>query len=498
MKKICLVLISAFLVFSCTESKKTFELTHGVHISGVTILAGENGDFSPFNGHVVTEGEKILYVGEAEPKVRGEYRKIEGKGKYLIPGLIDSHVHITEVQGMAYQQLEKNPELVAGFKAQMPRSYLYFGFTTLVNLGGISQDLIDFIHDQPLKPDLYHTGWSGASVANGYPMNFAPESIRFEITPNFIYLESEAENIPDQYDPADHTPEAVVKRIGESGAIAVKAYYETGFHGMADLPVPTKEILVRLQEEAHKNGLVLTVHGNSLEAHAILSEVGVDIIAHGLWNWGAYKSAPKDSLPEEIKSVLDKQIEKQIGYTPTLTVLEGERVLADRAFLDDPRLRKVIPGAMITWYRSEEGQWFAKELFEGYSPEEVNEIYGRIQAHGDLALKYLSDNGGLILFGTDTPSAPTYGNPPGLNGYAEIRMMHEAGVPLDKILASATVNNAAAFHLDSLVGSIAVGKRANMLLLTKNPMEEVEAYDHIDKIILGGEVVEREELSVRE
>lgn len=498
MKKLYIIVFSIFFIFSCSTQQDSLELTDGLHISNVMILTSEDGRYHPMQGHVVAEGEEIIYVGEEEPNITGTCKKIEGTNKYLIPGLIDSHVHLTEVQGMVSHHMEKYPELVSKFNQQLPRSYLYFGFTTLINLGGISEEQVNFFNEQPIHPDLYHTGRSGAAVANGYPMNFAPEQSRFELVPDFLYLESEKENIPAKYNPADHTPEAVVKRIKDAGAIAVKAYYEKGFRDMANLPVPTRAMLEDLQQQAHKRGLPLIVHGNSLEAHAFLGEVGVDMIAHGLWNWGKYGGVPHDSLPAEIKEVLDMQINKQIGYMPTLTVLEGERVLADPAFLDDPQLRYVVPGEMISWYKTEEGQWFAKEIFGDYASEEVNKIYGTIQAHGNLVLKYLSDNGGFILFGTDTPSAPTYGNPPGYNGYLELKMMHEAGVPLDKTLTAATVNNAKAFHLDTLMGSIETGKRANMVLMTKNPLEDIEAYDHIETIILGGEVIDRKALAVQE
>lgn len=497
MTRAYIILVYLVVVLSCSTGKQPFELNSGLHISDVLVLTTNDGNYHPFKGHVVVEGEEIIYVGEEEPDIQGEYQKIDGTGKYLIPGLIDSHVHITEVQGMLYPQQEQYPGLADEFRKQMPRSYLYFGYTTLINLGGVSEAQVDFFNEQPVKPNLYHTGRSGASVANGYPMNFSPEDIRFELSPNFLFIESEADRIPDKYDPADHSPEAVVKRIKAAGGIAVKSYYEPGFRGMAKLPVPTKEMMIDLRQNAQANGLVLTVHGNSLDAHAFLSEIGVDVIAHGLWNWGRYRNVPKDSLPHEIKEVLDLQIRKQIAYTPTLTVIEGEKVLADPEFLDHPQLRKVVPPKLLAWYKTAEGQWFAKELFENYTSEEVERIYGLIQAHGQLALKYLSDNGGLILFGTDTPSAPTYGNQPGYNGYWEMKLMQESGVPLNTILASATLNNAKVFQLDDLIGSIEVGKQANLLLLTKNPLEEIEAYDHIEKVFLKGRVIERKELSVR-
>ncbi len=496
MKNTILVLVIIQL-FSCQDTHNQLELTQGTHISNITIITSEDGNYSPYTGHLVLEKDKIVYADKNEPNISGKFERIDGTGKFVIPGLIDNHVHITEVQGMLPHHMEKYPELTEQFYEQMPRSYLYYGFTTLINLGGISEEQITSFNAEPVKPDLFHTGRSGASVANGYPMNFAPEQFRFEGTPNFVYLDSEADNIPDKFEPSNHTPKAVVSRIKNSGAIAIKSYYESGFRGMPKLPVPTKSIMNDLLREAHSNGLVLTVHGNSLEAHSFLADVGVDVIAHGLWNWEEYKDVPKDSLPPEVRKVLDMEIQKQIGYTPTLTVIAGEEALADDKFLSTPELNKIAPKALLEWYRTAEGQWFARDLFGDYSAEEVHSIYGNIQAHAKLVLNYLSSNGGLILFGTDTPSAPTYGNQPGHNGYWELKLMNEAGVPLNQILASATINNAKAFKLDSELGSIKVGKKANLILMAKNPLKEIEAYNTIEKIVLGGQVLIRENLAVK-
>ncbi|CAZ97415.1 amidohydrolase family protein [Zobellia galactanivorans] len=497
MKKNILSLLIILQAFSCKEKKEELNLTKGLYIANVTIISTEDGNYDPYVGHLVVEKDKIIYIDRKEPSISGIFEKLDGTGKFIVPGLIDSHVHITEVQGMLPHHMEKYPELTKEFNEQMPKSYLYYGFTTLINLGGISEEQIASFNLQPIKPDLYHTGNSGASVANGYPMNFAPEQYRFEAAPNFIFMESEADNIPVKFDPANHTPKAVVDRIKNSGAIAVKSYYESGFRGMSKLPVPTKRIMNELLDESHSNGLVLTVHGNSLEAHSFLAEVGVDVLAHGLWNWEKYKDVPVDSLPLEIRKTLDLQIQKQIGYTPTLTVIAGEEALAEDTFLNQPELTKVVPKKLLEWYKTEEGQWFAKDLFSEYNAEEVHEIYGNIQAHAMLALKYLSDNNALILFGTDTPSAPTYGNQPGHNGYWELKLMEEAGVPLNKILSSATINNAKVFHLDSSIGSLNKGKKANIVLLSKNPLKEIEAYNTIEKIIIGGKLTKREDLEAK-
>lgn len=87
------------------------------------------------------------------------------------------------------------------------------------------------------------------------------------------------------------------------------------------------------------------------------------------------------------------------------------------------------------------------------------------------------------------------GNPPGLSGYREMQAWVAAGIDLRRILQSATLDNAEAFSLGEEIGSVEVGKRADLLLLGANPLDTVEAYDRIEQIILGGEVIERASLA---
>ena len=61
-------------------------------------------------------------------------QRINGAGRFLVPGLIDSHVHLSEVPGMQLSQETAFPAIAAAAHAQEPRSYLYFGFTTVINL----------------------------------------------------------------------------------------------------------------------------------------------------------------------------------------------------------------------------------------------------------------------------------------------------------------------------------------------------------------------------
>ena len=107
---------------------------------------------------------------------------------------------------------------------------------------------------------------------------------------------------------------------------------------------------------------------------------------------------------------------------------------------------------------------------------------------------YLASKNANFLFGTDTPSAPTYGNLPGLNGYLEMQQLKDAGMSLAQIFRAATINNAREFKLDSQLGTIEPGKIANLVLLKQSPLESITGYDSISAVIVHGKLVQRETL----
>jgi imidazolonepropionase-like amidohydrolase len=125
----------------------------------------------------------------------------------------------------------------------------------------------------------------------------------------------------------------------------------------------------------------------------------------------------------------------------------------------------------------------------------VNQRFFTVIDRGKQATAYMIARGGRILFGTDTPSAPSYANPPGLNGWLEMHRLKEAGETAAQIFKSATLTNARALKLDSDIGTVQVGKRANLLLLRQDPTQTIEAYAGIVKVILNGRVLDPDELA---
>jgi len=469
-------------------------------IQNVTLISPERA--APLNSaYVIIAGDRIRVVGAGQPNdLPINTHLIDGKGLFLIPGLIDAHVHLAGIPGVNRAHERKLPEVVKAYRRQLPRSYLYFGFTTVIDLNVINRSTIDKLKAAPIAPDIYDCDCALA-IANGYTMNFLPPKKRFEVVRNFIYDPRQADSIPKKFKPEDHTPVATVKRVKEAGGICVKTHFEPGFGAMrGKLPTPTKEMLAEIITESHKRNLTVTMHANSFQAHKFATEVGVDVIVHGLWNWSEFDNAQE--IPPPIKQVLDQIVANKIGFMATTQVIAGLQALYAPEFLNDPHLSAILPVALIDWYRSAEGRWYAEELqrddFDGLEESGIRQRFDFILNRCHQIIRYLAANKANLLFGSDTPSAPTYGNPPGYNGYLEMKHLASAGATPRQILAAATINNAMAFHLDSLYGTIEAGKVANLLLLKQNPLETVEAYDAIDTVILRGKVLQRTDLSMND
>lgn len=185
-------------------------------ITDVTIISPENLDHIG-TGSVLIEGGRIARVDRGPaPKKAAGVTVVSGKGLFLVPGLIDSHVHLAAVPGVSYEMslspAEKKPPMLKRYPEQLPRSYLYFGYTTLIDLAVVDHRVLDKFRQAPVHPDLYDCGES-LPFANGYPMSFAPPETRFKIFPNFIYDPKQASTIPYEYKPQDHTPAADVASV---------------------------------------------------------------------------------------------------------------------------------------------------------------------------------------------------------------------------------------------------------------------------------------------
>jgi imidazolonepropionase-like amidohydrolase len=457
-----------------------------IWIRDVTLISPERT--SPLVGaHVQVRGERIVWIGTTRPPdLSPRAMEIDGHGRFLVPGLIDGHVHLSDVPGVPSDQLGAMPRIAEAYFQQLPRSYLYFGFTVLVDLSVVDRKQIDDLRAAPIGPTIYDCG-GGLPIANGYPMLFVPPDVRFARFPNFLYDARQAGAIPASVRPADHTPAAAVGRVASGGGICVKTYFEPG---AGALPVPTADIIRKVVDAARARRLPVLLHATSLAAHRFAVDTKVNAVAHGLYRWDT-ESVPGE-LPLAVREVLDDEVSAGIAMMATNRIVDHAIDLLDPHFLSDPHMAKVVPAALLTWYRTE-GQALPKEMAAQAEP--LRERFRALGDAGRAATHYFVEHGGRLLFGSDTPSELTYANPPGFNGYLELLALERAGISPRQILDAATRTNAEMFGLDRDFGTIEPGKRASLLLLRADPLVSTSAFDTIELVIVRGQVVSRASLA---
>jgi imidazolonepropionase-like amidohydrolase len=446
-------------------------------IADVTVISPERA--APLeHAYVRIENGRIEEIS-TQP-VKGT-PQIDGRGKFLIPGLIDTHTHLGQVPGMVGPQIAAYPDLVATAQAQEPRSYLYFGFTTVLSLGDTAEPIKRW-NALAVRPDAYFCG--ATPIFRGYSFRGPAAS------PYFLFNPDQAKSLPASVDKAEHTPEAVVPRMARDGAICVKSYRETGFgRDTGRLPAPSVEMIRAVVAAAHARNFPVFLHANSMPAQAFAVEAGVDVIAHGMWNGHESTAA---SLDAGVEPIVKGILARGMGYQPTAQVPLGLAGVLDDRFFADPLLSRVYSPELIAWYRSPEGRWFRDAELGGARPI----IFEQGESYGAAVVRVLARNNGRLLFGTDTPSAPVYTNPPGLNGFYEMHRWIAAGVSTKQLFQALTIENARIMRLDREIGSIEKGKRAHLVLLRANPLGNIEAYNTIDTVFLAGTPLPREMLAV--
>lgn len=481
-----------------------------LRIEQVTVVSPERAE--PLrNATVVVRDDRIVSVGAGETKAAAAGETvIDGKGLYLTPGLIDSHVHLAEVPGMMPGHEEAHPDIAKAARAQIPRSYLLYGYTTLVDLISTPERMARW-NANDVHPDTVFCGATPVIGGYGIPDYIKGDAVWHEY-PYMLVQPGEESKVPKGIDPATRTPQAVVARMKADGAVCLKAFAEDGFGPPKYLPMIRIEVAKELVRAAHAAGLPVFMHANAADMQTFALEAGTDVMAHGMWHWEVPPPAnpPQVALgtvSPAVKKILDEVIARKIGWQPTIQVLHGLVDPFDPAYLEDPALLRVEPSSLIAWYRTPEGQWFRDIVAADFlkkpdgstrSPAEVrataDAVFASYLAQVKNATAYVVQHHGDILFGTDTPSAPTYANQPGLNGFVEMHRLVAAGMTPAQVLRAATLSNAEVLRMTKDIGTVQAGKRANLLLMRDDPLRSVDAYASIVKVVVGGRVLDASEL----
>lgn len=439
---------------------------------GATILDGSGGPAID-DGVLVFSGDTIQCVGSREDcRVPDRTEILELAGRYLTPGLIDTHVHFSQTgwldgrpDGLDVRERYPYPELVADLRSNPDRffaSYLCAGVTGVFDVGGFRWT-IDLARERAGDPTAPHIRAAGPLISHA--------GLEIMTTPDdggqFIMLTSaEAGRVG-------------VRELAGLGADAVKVWYLSPPDSVWD------EIEARFRavaEEASTVGLPLIVHATELRSAKVAVDAGAFMLVH---------SVIDEPVDAEFLALM-----KEHGtiYAPTLLVFPNWGRSVTAAVMGDTVPRWGDPLGCVD-EETEEKLRAAPELQElvsdqGITPEMMaaaREQGARRREIMAANLRLVHDAGIPIVLATDA------GNPLTLHGVAvhpELDAMEAAGIPPDDLLVMATRNGARALGRPDL-GTLEPGKVADILVLAEDPRKSVAAFRALEAVIHLGVKTER-------
>jgi imidazolonepropionase-like amidohydrolase len=268
-------------------------------------------------------------------------------------------------------------------------------------------------------------------------------------------------------DPELKTPEqarAKVDEIVAGGADYIKVWVDSGFGTREKL---SPELCAAVLEQARKHGKLTFGHAYGLVDAKMLVDRGLNVLAHNV----------RDREVDGDFIALLKQ--KNVSLIPTLVRDEGLFVYGDApAWIDDPFFLKFVPPERLAVLkgkiREEQAKHPQRALFKsGFEMNKVN-------------LKRLSDAGVRIALGTDSGGSPDRFFIQGHSEHREMELMVQAGLTPMQVIQSFSKGASETLGIQREFGTLAKGKVADLLVLDRNPLDNIAHMRSIHTIYLGG------------
>jgi imidazolonepropionase-like amidohydrolase len=417
------------------------------------------------NGAVLVRDGKIaaVYEGAAPDPESLKAEVVEGAGKTLLPGLIDTHVHLVASGGISADVQDYDVEKT------MPRSaaaLLYSGVTAARSAGdGLEASL-------KLRKSIGEGAQLGAQLFICGPMFTAEKGHGTE------FVEHLPAGIKDtvrtQMVRTPKTPEEARKQVRElkaRGVDGVKAILEAGW-GDGMLYDRLDLLLVRaVSEEAHAQHLPLATHTGDARDVADAVEMGSASVEHGSW---------RDEIPD---GLLERMAKEGVYLDPTLAVAEAYALYfgGKPDVLNHSLVQQVVPARTLKGTR----EFVASG--KGADPAKV-ELFQHALAAARANLLRAWKAGVPLVTGSDS------GNPMVFHGasmHRELQLWVEAGIPVTVALQAATGNAAKLLGAEKRIGAIRAGMDADLLLVDGNPLQEIAATERISMVVFKGERIRR-------
>jgi len=388
------------------------------------------------NQSVRVSGNKITAIEKGFSSKLENETLIDLKDKTLMPGLMDMHVHMSgEVNKQSYtEKFFMSDSDFALRSTVFAKKTLDAGFTTVRDLGDLAPGVVVSLRKAIAKgyvqgPRIYAAGKSIATTGgHADPTN----GVRHDLMGD-----------PGPLQGVINGPEDAMKAVRQrykEGSDVIKLTVTGGVLSLAkngSNPQFTQEELNAVVQAAKDYEFVVAVHAHGAEGMKRAVMAGVDSVEHGTY------------MNDEVMRLMRK---KGTYYVPTIT---AGKFVAEKAAIDGFYPAIVQPKAAA--------------------------IGPKIQGTFGKAYK----KGVKIAFGTDAGVFPH-----GLNG-REFKYMNEAGMPAIETIQTATLNSAKLLKVEDKLGSIKVGKLADLVAVDGDPLKDLSLMENVSFVMKDGVIVKQ-------
>jgi imidazolonepropionase-like amidohydrolase len=412
-------------------------------VRNFTLIDGRGGPAVPGAAMIVADG-RIVWVGRSAdaPAAPADAGQVDLAGKYVIPGLIDTHIHLGNLHDLTQDERFYTRENV---EADL-RTYAAYGFTT-VAIMGTDKDSIFAVRNaqragRPTMTRLYTAG-QGIVFRGGY--GGVPGINRPVATPKEAATEVDAQ--------------------AAKGVDYIKFWLDDELGTMPKMPPEVSQAII---DAAHRNGLKAFAHIFYLADAKRLAAQGVDGYVHSV----------RDQRIDD--ALIDAM--KRGGIVQVAGTLSREAAVFAYAKpapqLNDPFFQQSLSPEALALLASAERQRTVA----------ANPAYPRMPSFLEAAManmKRLAAAG--IRYGLGTDSGPP-GRVAGYSGHWEMELMVKDGFTPAEVIRAATANGAAILGADD-IGTLERSKWANFVVLDANPLADIRNTRAIRAVYIAGRQV---------
>ncbi len=416
---------------------------------------------------VIIEGQRIRAVGPAkDTPVPAGASVIDAKGKWVIPGLVDAHVHFFQ-SGNLYTRPDAADlnkwmpyaKEVARNQARLPATFKVWiasGVTSVVDIGGPFWNFD--MRDAARKADI------APRVAVAGPLISMVDDPKLDLgDPPIIKITSQ-----------DAARDLVARELARK-----PDYIKVWFIHRPDFDLAANEAIVKATGDAgHAAGVPLAVHATELLVAKAALRAGADYLVHSV----------EDQLVDDEFLALAKR--NHAIYCPTLFVVMGYRYALSNTWRPTEAEKRLADPQILAAMSDLER--IPKDLL----PERVTKamVEPPMPRPSPIALQNLRkvwEAGIPVAMGTDAGNVGTLHGP---SVFREMELMTYAGLTPLQVLRTATVNGAKAMRLEGKIGTIERGKLADLVILDADPLLDVANLSRIHRVIKDGRVYDSKEL----